>query len=51
MNKKKVIAVIDAVLLVAAFIMLVFGKIHYLTFLIVAGITGLFAYKILPRMK
>ena len=50
-NKKKFSAVITAIILTTSFLLLVLGKINYLLFLAVAIITGVFAFKILPRMK
>ncbi len=51
MNLKKTLALIDAVALAASFLLLVFGQINYVVFLIVAAAAALFAYKILPKMK
>ncbi len=51
MNLKKALALIDAVVLAVSFLLLVFGQISYIVFLIVAAFAALFAYKILPKMK
>lgn len=51
MNSKKILAGIDAIVLVASFLLLLFRQIHYLVFLIVAAFAAVFAYKILPKLK
>ncbi len=51
MKLKKMLALIEAVILVASFLLLLFRQIHYIVFLIVAAIAAIFAYKILPKMK
>lgn len=50
-NKKKISAIIAGVILASSFLLLVFGLISYWIFLGVAAVTGLFAFKVLPRMK
>ena len=50
-NKKKVSAIIAAVILASSFLLLVLGLINYWIFLAVAAVTGLFAFKVLPRIK
>ncbi len=51
MSLKKTLALVDAVVLAASFLLLVFGQMHYIVFLVVAAVAALFAYKILPKMK
>ena len=48
-NKKKISAIIAGVILASSFLLLVFGLISYWIFLGVAAVTGLFAFKVLPR--
>ena len=50
-NGKKISGVIAAIILASSFLLFIFGMINYLLFLAVAGITGIFAFKILPKMK
>ena len=51
MSIKKIIAFIGICAMAGAFLLLVLGKLNFTSFLIIATIMGLFAYKILPRMK
>jgi len=51
MNKKKTLSIVAAVILLGTFALFLFGRINYLGFLMVAIVTALFAYKIMPKMK
>ena len=50
-DKKKVSAIIAAAALVSSFGLFIFGVIGYPYFLITAIATGVFAYKVMPRMN
>ena len=51
MNIKQIIAFIGVGAMVGALLLLVLGKLNFTLFLIIATVIGLFAYKILPKMK
>lgn len=51
MNLKKISAFIGISAMVGALLLLVLGKLNFTLFLVIAIVVGLFAYKILPRMK
>ena len=51
MNLKKISAFMGIGAMAGAFLLLVLGKLNFTSFLTVAIAIGLFAYKILPKMK